>query len=89
MINLTIKEVRTMDAGFNEYKQLSCRDFGTDCDFMVRAKTAEETMKYGQEHGCTVHGKCAMSLETEKKMKSLMKNVWVRECLDEGGRTDS
>ncbi len=78
-----------MDADFNDYKQLSCRDFGADCDFMVRAKTAEETMKYGQEHGCSVHGKCAVSPEAEKKMKSHMKNVSVRECLDERGTTDS
>jgi predicted small metal-binding protein len=60
-----------------EYKQLSCRDFGADCDFMVRAETAEEIMKYGHDHGCHVHGKCGSSPESEKKMKSLIKNVWV------------
>ena len=32
-----------------EYKQLSCRDFGAECDFMARAETEEEVMKYGYE----------------------------------------
>ena len=76
-----------MDDDAKGYKQLSCRDFGADCDFLVRAKSAEEAIKYGQQHGCSVHGKCAVSPESEKKMKSLMKDVSVRECLDEGVTT--
>jgi predicted small metal-binding protein len=27
-----------------EYKQLSCRDAGADCDFLVRAETEEVVM---------------------------------------------
>ena len=58
-----------------EYKQLSCRDFGAECDFMARAETEEEVMKYGYEHSCSVHSKCGISSETYKKMKSHIKNV--------------
>ncbi len=61
---------------YKEYKQLICRDFGADCDFMVRAETIEEVMKYGYDHGCHVHGKCWTSPETDRKMKSLIRNVW-------------
>jgi len=71
------KEGISMRTRHKEYRQLSCRDFGSDCDFMVRAETEEEVMKYGHEHGCNVHSKCGISSEAEKKMKSHVKNVWV------------
>lgn len=59
------------------YKQLSCKDFGADCDFMVRAKTAEEVLEYGYDHSCTVHAKCGSSPMTDERMRSLINNVWV------------
>jgi len=59
------------------YKQLSCKDFGADCDFMVRAKTTEEVLEYGYDHCCTVHSKCGSSPETDERMKSLIKNIWI------------
>jgi len=59
------------------YKQLSCRDFGADCDFTVRAKTTEEVMEYGYGHSCTVHRKCGSSPKTDQRMRSLITNVWV------------
>ena len=49
------------------YKQLSCRDFGADCDFMVRAKTAEEVIEHGYAHSCKVHSKCESSHETDER----------------------
>jgi len=58
-----------------EYKQLSCRDFGAECDFMVRAETEDEILRYGYEHGCSVHEKCGISSESYKKMKSHIKSV--------------
>jgi predicted small metal-binding protein len=59
------------------YKQLNCRDFRADCDFMVRAKTAEEVMEYSHAHSCKVHGKCESSHETEERVRSLINNVWL------------
>jgi predicted small metal-binding protein len=59
------------------YKQLSCRDFGADCDFMVRAKTAEEVLEYGYDHSCRVHGKCGSSPGSDEKMRTLIKNIWI------------
>ena len=64
-------------AGVREYKQLSGRDVGADCDFMVRAETEEEVLKPCYDHGCRIHGKCHVSPEIEKKVKLLIKNVWV------------
>ncbi|RPJ08772.1 MAG: DUF1059 domain-containing protein [Deltaproteobacteria bacterium] len=60
-----------------EYKQLDCRDFGMDCDFMVRAETEAEITKYGFLHGCNIHGNCGVFSEAEKKIKPLIKNVSV------------
>lgn len=57
------------------YKQISCRDFGADCDFLVRAENEEEIMTYGHDHACYAHGKCASSSEADKKMKSFIKNA--------------
>lgn len=60
-----------------EYKELSCRDFKADCDFMVRAETADEVMKYCQQHACGVHGKCESSPESRERTKSRIRNVWL------------
>jgi len=59
------------------YKQLSCRDFGADCDFMVRAKTIEEVIEHGYAHSCKVHSKCESSGETDERIRSLVNNVWL------------
>lgn len=59
------------------YKQLSCRDFGADCDFVVRAKTEQEVLEYGYDHSCSAHAKCGSSPKTDERMRSLINNVWV------------
>ncbi len=64
-------------AGVKEYKQFSFRDVDPDCHFMVRAETEEEVLKHSYEHGCSIHGKCNLSPDVEKKYKLLIKNVWV------------
>jgi len=66
-----------MDADSKRYKELSCRDFRSDCGFMVRAETSEELMKYCQEHACNTHGKCGSSPEGMEKIKSHIKDVWI------------
>jgi predicted small metal-binding protein len=64
-------------ANQKEYKQLGCKDFGADCDFMVRAQTAEEVAKYCRQHACSVHNKCETSPRIEEKIKSRIKDVWI------------
>lgn len=66
-----------MASDSKEYKELSCRDFKADCDFMVRAETADEVMKYCQQHACDSHGKCASSFESREKIKSRIRGVRV------------
>ena len=60
-----------------EYKQLSCREAGADCDFLVRAETEEEVMAVAASHGARVHGMKEITPELKNKMKSLVKSVWV------------
>ncbi|MBI4496222.1 MAG: DUF1059 domain-containing protein [Deltaproteobacteria bacterium] len=60
-----------------EYKQLSCRDVGADCDFQVRAETEDELMRICYDHGCHVHGKCEVSAEEERMIKSHIQTVSV------------
>ena len=57
------------------YKELGCRDFKAHCDFMVLAETADEVMKYCQQHACAAHSKCASSSESREKIKSHIRNV--------------
>ncbi len=58
-----------------EYKQLSCRDSGADCDFMIRAQTEEEVIRLVTEHACRVHSKC--EIPPQSKIRPLIKGVWV------------
>ncbi len=60
-----------------EYKQLSCRDAGADCDFMVRAETEEEVMEHCTNHACRSHGMCEISPDDQRKIKEHIKSVSV------------
>ena len=60
-----------------QYKELTCKNFRPDCDFMIRAETSEEVMRYSMEHACNVHGKCDSSPESMEKIKSRIKDVWM------------
>lgn len=60
-----------------QYKQLSCKDAGADCDFLVRAETEEEVITVAASHGARVHGIKEVTPELKNKMKSLIKTVWV------------
>jgi len=66
-----------MATNSKRYKELTCKSFRSNCDFMIRAETSEELMRYGQEHACNVHGKCDSSPEGMEKMKSRIKDVWM------------
>jgi len=60
-----------------EYKQLSCRDAGAPCDFLVRAETEDEVLAVAAAHGARVHGMKEVTPDLKNKMKSLIKTVWV------------
>jgi predicted small metal-binding protein len=57
-----------------EYKELSCKDFRSDCDFTIRAKTEEELLERCRKHACSAHDKCATP---PRKVKSRIKNIWI------------
>jgi predicted small metal-binding protein len=60
-----------------EYKQLSCRDAGADCDFLVRAETEDEVFAVAAAHGARAHGMKEVTPDLKSKMKSIIKTVWV------------
>ncbi len=57
------------------YKELSCKDFRSDCDFTIRAKTENELLDKCREHACSAHGKCSDSPEAMDKIKSHIRAV--------------
>jgi predicted small metal-binding protein len=59
-----------------EYRELSCRDTGADCDFLVRAETADEVLSAVSEHACRVHNICEITPEARDRMNSLTRSVW-------------
>ncbi len=59
-----------------EYRELSCRDTGVDCDFQVRAETADEAISVASEHACRVHNICEITPEARDRMSSLTRTVW-------------
>ena len=60
-----------------EYKQLTCRDAGMDCDFLVRTESAEETLDITAGHAKKVHGYKEISPEMATAMRGLVKTVQV------------
>jgi predicted small metal-binding protein len=58
-----------------EYRQLSCRDAGADCDFLVRAETEDEVMNLAGQHACLVHNMCEVTPELKAKMHESMRVV--------------
>ena len=60
-----------------EYKQLTCRDAGMDCDFLVRTESAEETLDITAGHAKKVHGYKEISPEMATTMRGLVKTVQV------------
>jgi predicted small metal-binding protein len=64
-----LKEVLIME------KRLSCRDVGTDCDFVACAKTEEEVLRIGAEHARTHHNMTEISKELQDKVRSAIRDV--------------
>jgi predicted small metal-binding protein len=64
-----LKEVFIME------KRLSCRDVGTDCDFVACGKTEEEVLRIGAEHARTHHHMTEISKEMQEKARSAIRDV--------------
>ncbi len=60
-----------------EYRQLSCRDVGVDCDFLVRAETEDELWELASAHGARMHGVKEISPDMRIKIKSAIKTVLI------------
>jgi len=58
-----------------EYRQLSCRDAGSDCDFLVRAKTEDELLEVVAAQGARMHGLKEISPDLKSKIKSAIRTV--------------
>ncbi len=76
-MNGSTKGERTMAQ--REYKQLSCRQAGADCDFLVRAETEAELMRIAIDHACRVHDHCEVTSEMKDKMLSATASIWCQE----------
>ena len=69
------KGVTIMAYQRQEFKELSCRDFRSDCDFTIRAQTEKELLDKCKEHACSAHNKCNDSPKVAEKIKSRIRNV--------------
>jgi predicted small metal-binding protein len=60
-----------------QYKELSCKDFRSDCDFTVRAENEAEILMKCRDHACNAHGKCWNSPETDARIRRRIRDVKV------------
>jgi len=58
-----------------EYKELTCRDVGVDCDFTARAETIEEVIAQCVDHAKNKHDMKGFGPELYAKMRSNIRNV--------------
>jgi predicted small metal-binding protein len=73
------KKALTIDAG--TYKELSCRDGGGECHFLIRAETEDEVIALASEHACRAHHRCELTSEMRDGMKADVRSIW---CEREG-----
>jgi len=58
------------------YKELSCRNAGMDCDFLVRSESEDEVISLASQHACHSHNVCEITPELKAKMQSSIKSIW-------------
>jgi predicted small metal-binding protein len=56
-------------------KRLSCRDVGTDCDFVACSKTEEEIFQKASEHARSDHNMSEIPKELYDKARSAIRDV--------------
>ena len=64
-----LKEVWIME------KRVSCKDVGSDCDFVACAKTEEEVFRTIGEHARTHHNMTEIPKELQDKVRSAIRDV--------------
>ena len=69
------------------YKELSCRETGADCDFLVRSEDEDEAISLASEHACRSHNICEITPELKAKMKGSIKSVWCEGLCRDSTRT--
>jgi predicted small metal-binding protein len=60
---------------FGMEKRLSCKDVGSDCDYVVCAKTEEEIFQKAADHARTVHNMSEIPKELYEKARSGIREV--------------
>jgi predicted small metal-binding protein len=65
-----------METDSKKYKELSCKDFRSDCSFTARAESEQEVLKMCQEHACSSHNKCSTSSASQDRIRSHIRDVW-------------
>jgi predicted small metal-binding protein len=65
-----------METDSKKYKELSCKDFRSDCDFTARADTEQELLEMCQVHACSAHNRCSISPASQDKIRSRIRDVW-------------
>ena len=66
-----------VEAMAREIKEVSCRESGVDCDFVVRATSLQEIVEIAAIHAKNVHGMLGFGEELYMKMRSLVRTVVV------------
>jgi len=56
-------------------KSLSCKDVGSDCDFVICGKTEDEIFKKAKEHARKAHNISEFSQEFKDKARSAIRDV--------------
>ena len=63
----------------NEYRQLSCRDIGNDCDFLIRTGTDKSYSILASDHLCGNHQICHLNSALAEKINNSIKGIWCQE----------
>jgi predicted small metal-binding protein len=65
-----------METDSKKYRELSCKDFRSDCDFTARAESEQEVLEMCQAHACSAHNKCSNSPSSQDRIRSRIRDVW-------------
>ena len=58
-----------------DLKELSCRDAGMDCDFLVRCETIEEVVEHAARHSQRAHGYKGFPEKLYLEMRKVVRSV--------------
>ena len=58
-----------------EYKEISCRDVGVDCDFKAQGEAVEEVIQRCVDHAIAMHGMKGFGRDLYAKMLAQVRSV--------------